>query len=304
MNAPQLPFVSIIIPAYYSLKTLPECLDALEKQTYRSFEVILINSSPEPQTESWIHRRHPEVKFEQHPVRLLPHAARNRGVSMAKGNLLVFTDPDCYADASWLEQLVLAIQEDCQALVGAMDVGSHNLWEKTVHLIKYHWLLRGLDIDSKFCAPTANAAYTRWLWDQIGPFPGGYYAGDGILSYRAAKAGHAPRFVPSAVVHHRHFNSVLDLLKERFLRGRDYARAQLCEMPPTRPIDWLRLIVSWTALPIVLVRATKDAYRCGWLPPFLLTLPIQAMGHGLWEFGESWGAVETLIKRFLRAGAK
>ena len=304
MNDPQVPFVSVVIPAYYSVSTLSGCLNALRKQTYRSFEVILINSSPEQTTETLVRTRYPEVRFEQHAGRLLPHAARNRGVELARGDLLVFTDPDCSADPHWLEQLVLASGESGQALVGAMDLDSSDLWEKAIHLIKSHWLLPGLPAGIKRCAPTANAAYSRKLWEKIGPFKGDYFSGDGILSHRAALAGHAPRFVPFAIVRHRHLNSAMDLVRQRFLRGRDYARAQLCDMAPPGLYDWMRLVFSWAALPIVLMRAGRDALHSGWLRPFLLTLPVQAIGHGFWSLGESFGAIEMIWKRVGQAGEK
>jgi glycosyltransferase involved in cell wall biosynthesis len=304
MSAPQRPLVSVIIPAYYSAGTIPACLEALRRQTCRSFEVIMVNSSPESHTESLVRRQYPEVQFEQHPERLLPHEARNRGAALARGDLFVFTDPDCDADPCWLERLVSAFKEDCQALVGAMELSSHSLWEQAVHLIKFHWLLCGLGPGTKFCAPTANAAYTRRLWVRIGPFPDGYYAADGILSYRAALAGHPPRFVPSAVVRHRHLDPAISLFRQRFSRGRDYARAQLCAMGEPGLSAWLRLIFSWAALPLVLARAGRDASRCGWVRPYLLTLPVQAVGHGLWEFGESCGALELLVRRCRPAGAK
>lgn len=296
MKMPQDPFVSVIIPAYYSAGTVCGCLDALRLQTYRSFEAIVVNSSPEPETERLVRSRYPEVRFEQHPVRLLPHAARNRGVALARGDLFVFTDPDCEADPCWLERLVSASGQGCQALVGAMDFGVNSLWEQAIHLVKFHWLLPGLPAGTKFCAPTANAVYSRQLWEQIGPFPGDFYAADGILSYRAALAGHPPRFIPSAIVHHHHLNTAIDLVRQRFNRGKDYAHARLYQMGKPGLFCWLRLIFSWLTLPLVLVRALRDAAQGHQLRSYLLTLPIQAFGHGSWAVGESWGALEVLFR--------
>jgi glycosyltransferase involved in cell wall biosynthesis len=304
MTEPRGPFVSIIIPAYFSVRTLPACLDALREQTYRAFEIILINSSPETATESLIRFRYPEVHFEQQPQRLLPHAARNRGAAFARGDLFVFTDPDCSAEPEWLERLVQAYSGSCQVLVGSMDLAGRDLWETAIHLIKYHWLLPGFDAATKSCAPTSNAAYSRQIWEKIGPFPGAYFSGDGILSYRAVRAAHAPRFVPSAIIRHRHLNSAPELACQRFSRGSDYARAQLCEMEPPGFFDWMRLLFSWVALPLVLARAGRDARRSGWLRPFLLTLPVQVMGHGMWALGESCGALATALSRFWASGEK
>ncbi len=304
MIEPQSPFVSVIIPGYYSAGTLAECLDALRGQIYRRFEVILINSSQETGTQALVCARYPEVLFVQQPQRLLPHAARNRGAALARGDLLVFTDPDCSADPHWLERLVLAFSENRQALVGAMDIARPDLWEKAIHLVKFHWLLPSLDARVKSCAPTSNAAYGRRLWEKIGPFPGEYFAGDGILSYRAAMAGHAPRFVPSAIVRHRHLNSAMELARQRFSRGRDFARAQQREMAPPGLYDWMRLIFSWASLPILMARAAGDACRSGWARPFLLTLPVQVMGHGMWALGESCGALAAAFTRILSSGEK
>src|ERR1700693_1391483 len=103
-----MPRVSVIIPAFCSTGTLPQCLARLREQRFRDFEVVLVNSSPEPATADLTRRHFPEARFEQSPVRLLPHAARNAGVRLAQGEILVFTDPDCYMHPDTLEQLVAA----------------------------------------------------------------------------------------------------------------------------------------------------------------------------------------------------
>ena len=73
-----MPRVSIVIPAYFSNDTVAQTLAALRAQTYRDFEVVIVNSSPETTTQELIRGQFPEVNFEQSPTRLLPHAARNR----------------------------------------------------------------------------------------------------------------------------------------------------------------------------------------------------------------------------------
>ena len=77
---------------------------ALRSQTFSDFEIILINSSPEEETERLVRSEFPEVVFEQSLVHLYPHAARNRGVQLACGSVFVFTDPDCRARPDWLER--------------------------------------------------------------------------------------------------------------------------------------------------------------------------------------------------------
>ena len=103
-----MPVVSILIPAYRSDDTLAECLAALRAQQFLDREVIVVNSSPGAATRRVVERHFPETIFEQAPGRLLPHAARNRAAALARGEILVFTDPDCRARPDWLERLVAA----------------------------------------------------------------------------------------------------------------------------------------------------------------------------------------------------
>jgi GT2 family glycosyltransferase len=302
MSAKPEPRASVIIPAYYSGSTIAACLDALRGQSSGDFELIVVNSSQENQTEGIIRARYPEARFIQSPTRLLPHDARNLGARQAVGELLVFTDPDCEAHPDWLKLLVAAFDSGHGALVGGMGLGSRAWWETGVHLCKFHWLLPGLKPGIKRCAATANAAYSRELWESIGPFPGRLFAGDGILSWRAARRGQPPRFVPAAVVRHRHLDSFFGFCRQRFQRGRDFAAAQVELMDPPGVLTWLRLVFSWAAIGWVLCRAAVDALRAGWGLAFLLTLPIQVVGHELWAMGESWGAVQMLARRLVQRG--
>jgi glycosyltransferase involved in cell wall biosynthesis len=284
--------ISVIIPAYWSQGTLPACLDALRRQTRHPDEIIVVNSSPEPETAAIVRRDYREVLFEQSRVRLLPHAARNRGVELAKGDLLVFTDPDCEADGRWLEILVAAFVGGSRCVVGGMDGPRSDRWETGVHLCKFHWLLPGLPSGTRRHASTANASYSRSLWNQIGPFPGDVFGGDGVLSVRAAQAGHAPRFVPEAVVRHHHDIAPLALYRQRFERGREYGRLRLQRETETPVRTWLSLLASPATLPWVMLRAGRDAVRAGWTRAYLATWGIQALGHLLWALGESRAALD------------
>ena len=37
------PFVSIVVPVYNSEKTIARCIDSILNQTYKEFELILVN---------------------------------------------------------------------------------------------------------------------------------------------------------------------------------------------------------------------------------------------------------------------
>ena len=293
------PRVSILIPAYFSEDTLADCLRALRRQRFRDFEIVLVNSSPEDGTRRLVETRFPEVVFDQAPGRLLPHAARNRAAKRAQGEILVFTDPDCCAHEDWLERLVDAHRQGHQFVCGAIDLHDKtgNWFATGVHLCKYSFRSSLLPGGRAYVAGTANASCTRHVWETVGPFDGHRFAGDALFSWRATARAWQPWFEPRAVVEHRYIGTVSSFCQERFSRGRDFADARVTfeRWPRWRIAAYL---LSFPALVmVVLARGASDAFRAGWVWPFVKTLPLQFVGHGAWSLGEAVTHLQLLLSR-------
>ncbi len=284
---PAAPLVSVVAPAYYSTATIPAFLDGLARQTFTDFEIILVNSSPEPDTASLLTNRYPHVRFEQSPRRLLPHAARNHGVELARGSILVFTDPDIVPAPDWLAQLVSAARLGHPLVSGAMGLLGSSAFERTVHICKFSCWLPTSAPGPRSSAPTANALYTRELWNALGPFSGESFSSDSLHSWRAAALGAPPWFVPSAVVFHHHEGSMKSFLRERHIRGRDFARLRVRYQRRSRAWAALHLLAA-PAIPFLeLARTARRAAAAGWTAPFLQTAPLQLAANTAWALGEA-----------------
>jgi glycosyltransferase involved in cell wall biosynthesis len=276
----------VIIPAYWSQRTIGTCLAALRRQTYREFEIIVVNSSPDAETERIVRDECPDARFVQSATRLLPHAARNRGAALAGGDLLVFTDPDCSPSPDWLARLVQTHQEG-HAVVGGSVVLRPELWfESGVNLCKFSWLLPGLPAGPRWILPTLNVGYGRDVWQRLGPFDSQYFASDALLCWHAVAAGQQPWFEPRATTEHHHEGGWVALWQERIERGDEFGRlrAQFERWSRWRAAGYL------AALPLVallvLARAGRDACRSGYGGAFVRTLPVQLVGHLAWLLGE------------------
>lgn len=105
--------ISVIIPTYNEEKVLVECLDSLDKQTYKDFEVIVVDDGSNDKTWEVL----PDLKFKNYELRLLKQdhrgagAARNLGANRAEGEILVFVDADMTFDKSFLKNLTNPIIE-------------------------------------------------------------------------------------------------------------------------------------------------------------------------------------------------
>ena len=276
-----------MVPAYFSDTTIGAAMDGLRAQTVRDFEAIVVSSSPEDRTGRIVAERFPQARFEQSPERLLPHAARNRGVELAQGSLLAFTDPDCVAEPDWLERLIAASERGHGLVVGAMALRGETAYERAVHLVKYARWLPGLPEGPRSIAPTANALYTREVWAATGPFSGDSFSSDTLHSWRATAHGFRPWFEPRAIVTHSHGGNLRSFLRERHSRGEDFARVRMTEERRSRA--WAAAhLAALPAIPFLeLARLGRASAGAGWGREFAATAPLQLAANTAWAIGEA-----------------
>jgi glycosyltransferase involved in cell wall biosynthesis len=103
------PFVSFIVPTYNRRRWIGECLDSINRQSYRNFEVIVVDDGSCDGTVEWL-RSNPEYKFTKlHALGKNGGAslARNTGFKFSRGELLAFLDSD---DLLEPEHLMTAVE--------------------------------------------------------------------------------------------------------------------------------------------------------------------------------------------------
>ena len=109
-----IPEISVIVPVYKVEAYLPRCVESLMSQTYKDFEIILVDDgSPDTcpvmcdayaKKYSNIHALHKENGG--------PSDARNAGMTIAKGEYVTFVDSDDYVHPAYLEMLMQGIRQD------------------------------------------------------------------------------------------------------------------------------------------------------------------------------------------------
>lgn len=130
--------VSIIIPVYKAEKYIQNCLDSICNQTYKNFEVILVDDgSPDDSikvAEEYLCKTNVRFRIVRQQ-NLGAAAARNTGVRESKGKRIVFVDSDDYLTKSFLSCLVEA-SNDSQGLVSIVNykyVGGADLKAEPEH---------------------------------------------------------------------------------------------------------------------------------------------------------------------------
>ena len=91
--------ISIIIPTYNSAQYICEAIESVLNQTYKDFEIIVVDDGSTDNTKEVIKPYLNKIKY-IYQQNSGPSAARNRGIKEAKGEYIAFLD----ADDIWLPQ--------------------------------------------------------------------------------------------------------------------------------------------------------------------------------------------------------
>ena len=106
--------ISIIVPVYNVEKYLKRCLDSLLRQTYKNFEIILINDGSTDNS-SIICEEYAKIDNRIHILHQTnagPSAARNAGITYASGKYITFVDSDDFVEEFYLEHLYRALVDN------------------------------------------------------------------------------------------------------------------------------------------------------------------------------------------------
>jgi glycosyltransferase involved in cell wall biosynthesis len=285
------PLVSIIIPAYQSDQTIAASLESICAQTYACCEIIVVDSSPEDSTGQIVRTKFPGVRYIHSPQRLMPHAARNKGVEIARGEMLIFTDPDIYAPRDWVATLFTAYQALGGVITGSLVCHGQNWIEMGMHLCKFDKWLPGGDLRPTDIAPTANLLCSRKDFEKVGGFNRFYMLSDTLISWAFTDAGIPIWFAPPAVVAHHHAGTWRQLLKERFMRGKEFAQLRVQKERYARLRIYFQMLISLVPLRLfkIMARGAGNAWQAGLAVQFLRVSPVVLSGHAAWLAGEVAG---------------
>ena len=97
-------YISIIIPTYNRVKSLKKAIDSVLAQSYQGFELIVVDDGSDDNTAELVKKYNSDIVYVRQE-NMGPAAARNRGIKMARYNLLAFLDSD-----DWFAENKLEIQ--------------------------------------------------------------------------------------------------------------------------------------------------------------------------------------------------
>jgi glycosyltransferase involved in cell wall biosynthesis len=111
----QAPKISIIIPFYNRTAELVLCLDSIKNQTFKDYEVIIINDGSTDIRNEEVHKNIvqiiPNVKYCYQENKGAP-TARNNGFKKSTGKYIIFCDADITMEPDMLEKMNSVLDEN------------------------------------------------------------------------------------------------------------------------------------------------------------------------------------------------
>ena len=206
------PLVSVVISVKNRAQMLWDCFGGLAAQTLPRdrFEVVVIDNCSSEDLAPVMQRARDELGLDLRSTRTAvdkgPAPARNLGVSMARGEIIAFTDSDCRPTPGWLALGAAAMATPEVALVSGPVLPKP---EQTATLTSK---LSFVTTTEHPTFPTANLFMRKRVFEQHGgfdvslsfrdPFDRATECADTDLAWRVIKSGLQRRFLPDAVMLH------------------------------------------------------------------------------------------------------
>ena len=218
--------VSVIVPAFNAAENIEACVRSIQAQTYSPCEIIVVNDASTDSTVEITAKL--DVKLVNMKRNGGAGAARNAGVEVAQGDIVAFTDSDCVAPSSWVENIVTEFEADPQLGVVGGRYHPNSKVSSPVDLLcffeeEYFWHISSLYSSDAF-PPGGNIAILKEVLKKGSSgleimLLKGIASGEDTLVCSELKKISKLKFIDSLFVHHRSPNHWKSYFRRHINRG-------------------------------------------------------------------------------------
>ena len=202
---------SIIIPVYNRTQEVDELLESLCGQTFKDFEVIVVEDGSSETCESICERYADKLDLHYYfKPNSGPGPSRNYGAERSQGEYLIILDSDVIVPNNYLEIIKKELDcESCDAFGGPDR--AHPSFTPIQKAINYSMtsffttggIRGGKQKLDKFYPRSFNLGIRKSVYEALGGFAPMRYGEDIDLSTRIFKGGYSCRLFPEAFVYHK-----------------------------------------------------------------------------------------------------
>jgi glycosyltransferase involved in cell wall biosynthesis len=249
-------FFSIIIPLYNRPQEIKELLETLTLQSYKNFEVLVIEDGSKDDAEDIIKSFADQLDIKYFVKENAGQGfARNFAFERAAGDYFIIFDSDCLIPEDYLEIVNASLTENWLDAYGGPDA-AHPSFTPTQKAISYAMTspfttggIRGnKNSIGQFHPRSFNMGISRQVWEKAGGFIITRLGEDIEYSIRIHSMGFKIGLIPRAKVYHKRRTSLLQFYKQLHFFGR--ARINVYKFFPTelKPVHYFPALFTLCVL--------------------------------------------------------
>lgn len=221
-------FFSIIVPLYNRPVEIKEMLSSLLDQTYKEFEVIIVEDGSKNKAEHIVDKFKDRLDikyfFKENEGQGF---ARNYGFERAKGDFFIVFDSDIIVPEDYLLKVIERIEKDKLDAFGGPDA-AHSSFTAIQKAISYSmtspFTTGGIRGNKKhvgqFHPRSFNLGISRAVWEKTGGFKLSRRSEDIEFSIRMINCGFKVGLIPDAFVYHKRRTSFAQFYKQTYNFGK------------------------------------------------------------------------------------
>jgi len=223
---------SVIVPSFNRADEIADLIESIQHLTFDRdrFELIIVDDGSSDGTRALLesYKRQSADHLEFYVQKNQgPGAARNTGMSQAKGDFFIFIDSDCTVPGTWLTEIDRQLEKTKADAFGGPDTYADN-FPPLLKAINYTMTsfittggLRGKKGKklAKFYPRSFNMGLSRTLWQKIGGFGSLRHGQDIEFSNRIIQSGAKVVFIENAPVFHKRRTNIRRFYRQVFNWG-------------------------------------------------------------------------------------
>ncbi len=220
---------SLIVPVYNRPDEIKELLESLEKQTYKNFEIIIVEDGSTQDCQHVIKNFEDKLDIKYfYKQNEGPAIARNYGAQYASGDYVVFVDSDVIVPEDYFAKVNDFLTKNPADVYGGPDKSApdFNNLQKAISYSMTAFLtsgnIRGGQKIDKFYPRSFNMGVKTNVFKEIGGFPVTrmHPGEDMVFAIELIKRGYKTVLIPDAYVYHKRRNTLKSFFKQVYKFGK------------------------------------------------------------------------------------
>ena len=198
------PLVSVVVVSWNRKDDVAHTLNEYRKQTYKNFEIIVVDNNSTDGTKELIKTKYPEVRLFELPENT-GLKAFNIGMKNAKGEIIIISDDDANLEYDGIKKIIDKFNLNCNLCIAACRL----IYSPSG--VEYNWYPKETkDITKSYDSHyfyNAGAGFRKNMIENIGYYDEDFFMWmfEVDLSTRAIAAGYDVKYFPDIIVYHKDY---------------------------------------------------------------------------------------------------